>query len=211
MKKIALITAVFMSLTYIAKAQDETDNREKFQMGAKLGGSYANVYDDKGDQFKADPKIGLTGGVFFMIPIGKYFGLHPEIMYTQKGFKGGGNLLGFRYDLARTSSFLDIPIFFELKPSEFITIMAGPQYSYLISQRDVFTSSAVSYTQEQEFKNDDIRKNIFGFAAGVDINLRHIVLGGRIGWDIQSNAANGSSFTPRYKNVCSQFTIGYKI
>jgi hypothetical protein len=30
-----------------------------------------------------------------------------------------------------------------LKPSEFITLIAGPQYSYLIKQKDEFTNTMV--------------------------------------------------------------------
>lgn len=99
---------------------------------------------------------------------------------------------------------------FAFKPSEFITILAGPQYSYLLKQSDRFTSSSTSYLQEQEFKQSSIRNHIFGAAVGLDINLRHVVLGARIGWDLVNNRSDGNSFTPRYKNVSSQITVGYK-
>lgn len=210
MKKILLISTLMLSMVSFVKAQ-ETDNRETFQFGAKVGASYSNVYDAKGDEFDANGKVGFTGGVFFMIPIGKYFGIQPEGMITQKGFQGNGNLLFNTYDVKRTTTFLEIPILLAFKPSEFITILAGPSYSYLLKQTDRFTSSAFSYLQEQEFEQDNIRKNIFGFVAGADINLRHFVVGGRIGWDIQANRGDGTSSTPRYKNICGQLTIGYKI
>lgn len=212
MKNILTI-ALLTTFTSLAIAQDgsgPTDNREKFQFGVKIGANYSNVYDSKGEQFNADAKAGLAGGIFMAIPFGKYLGLQPEVLISQKGFKGHGNLLFNNYSFTRTTTYIDVPIFVGLKASEFITILAGPQFSYLTNQKDVFKSSAFSYDQEQEFEQDNIRKNTFGAVAGIDINLRHITLGGRVAWDLQTNAGDGSSSTPRYKNVWYQATIGYK-
>lgn len=206
-----LISTLMLSMASFVFAQDDLDNRDKVQFGAKVGASYANVYNTQGEEFEADGKFGFTGGVFVMIPIGTYFGIQPEGMITQKGFKGNGNLLFTPYDFKRTTTFLEIPLLFAIKPSEFITILVGPSYSYLLKQTDRFSSSVISYEQEQEFKQDNIRKNIFGVVAGLDINMKHVVLGGRIGWDLQANKGDGSSNTPRYKNLCAQLTLGYKL
>lgn len=201
-----------MLLTSIGIAQEnETDNREKFQVGLKAGLNYSNVYDESGDEFRADAKFGLAAGAIMAIPIGKYFGIQPEALISQKGFRADGRSLGTPYSFTRTTTYLDVPLQFALKPSEFITILAGPQFSYLLHKKDVFTSSPNSYAQEQEFKNDNIRKNIFGVVGGIDINLRHFVLGGRVGWDIQNNNGDGTSNTPRYKNAWFQGTVGYNL
>jgi hypothetical protein len=213
MKNILIIASLFSISTTVAVAQDssnETDNREKFQFGLKAGLNYSNVYDAKGEEFNADAKFGFVGGLFMAIPIGKYFGVQPEVLISQKGFRGHGVLLGNPYSFNRTTTYIDVPLQFMLKPSEFITILAGPQFSYLMNQRDVFTSSSVSYAQEKEFKQDNIRKNVFGVVGGFDINLRHITLGARAACDLQTNAGDGTSSTPRYKNVWLQGTVGYK-
>lgn len=205
------ILVLSSSLLSAQEGSNETDNREKFQVGLKAGLNYSNVYDAKGEQFNTDAKFGFAGGLFMAIPIGKYLGLQPEILISQKGFKGRGNILFNNYSFTRTTTYIDVPLLFALKPSEFFTILAGPQFSYLINQKDVFTSSSVSYSQEQEFKQDNIRKNIFGAVVGFDINIKHITLGARAAWDLQTNAGDGSSSTPRYKNVWFQGTIGYKL
>lgn len=211
MKNILLIIATVFAMANISIAQEnETDFREKLQFGAKIGANYSNVYDTKGEEFKADPKFGLAAGGFVAIPIGKYIGLQPEILFSQKGFQATGVILGSTYKITRTTSYIDIPLFFALKPSEFITVLAGPQFSYLIKQNDSFSSSPTSYDQEQEFKNDNIRKNTLCFVFGGDINLKHIVLGARAGWDVQNNTGDGTSTTPRYKNVWYQATVGYR-
>ena len=40
------------------------DTRENFSFGAKIGVNYSNVWDEKGQDFQADGKIGLAGGLF---------------------------------------------------------------------------------------------------------------------------------------------------
>ena len=195
MKKIILaIVAITLLINYVKAQENVTDFRERFLFGFKAGLNYSNVYDTEGEEFRADPKFGFAGGIFVAIPIGMYLGVHPEILLSQKGFKATGVLLGNTYEFTRTSNYIDVPILFALKPSEFLTIVAGPQYSYLFNQKDVFTNGTTSMEQETE----------------VDINLKNIVLSARAGWDILKNNGSEASTTPRYKNVWYQATIGYR-
>ncbi|MDP1746541.1 MAG: porin family protein [Bacteroidota bacterium] len=209
MKKIILIIGAVTTMANFSSAQ-ETDLRERLLFGLKAGVNYSNVYDTQGEEFQADPKLGLAAGAFVAIPIGKYLGIQPEVLYSQKGFKATGRILGGTYEFTRTTSFIDVPLLVSFKPSEFLTLLAGPQYSYLIKQSDVFANSSTSILQEQEFENDNIRKNILCLTGGVDLTLKHIVLGARVGWDIQNNNGDGTSSTPRYKNVWYQATVGYR-
>ncbi|PIQ14693.1 MAG: hypothetical protein COW67_12380 [Flavobacteriales bacterium CG18_big_fil_WC_8_21_14_2_50_32_9] len=211
MKKLSIVAIALTMVTFNANAQDETmDTRSQIHIGAKVGLNYANVYDSKGEDFNADPKIGMALGAFLSIPIGTYIGIQPEVLYSQKGFKATGRLLGANYEFTRTTTYIDIPLYFALKPSEFITLVAGPQFSYLISRKDVFKTTANTFEQEQEFENDNIRKNTLGASVGLDINISHIVIGARAAWDLQENNGDGTSTTPRYKNTWLQATIGYR-
>jgi hypothetical protein len=209
---IAIGVVCFSMGTTTLKAQDsDTDPRANFAFGVKAGMNYSNVWDEKGQDFRADAKIGFAGGLFFGIPIGKFLGIQPEVLVSQKGFQGSGTLSGSPYSFSRTTTYIDIPLQFQIKPLEVLTIVAGPQYSYLIHEKDIYTYGANSTAQEQEFNNDNIRKNILGFVAGADINIQHVVVSGRMGWDFQANNGDGTSSTPRYKNKWIQLTIGFKI
>ena len=212
MKTTILTIASIICITFNSKAQDNntTDFRNKLTFGLKAGMNYSNVYDSKGEEFTSNAKFGLAAGAALSIPFGKYIGIQPEILFSQKGFKGKGKILGGDYSFTRTSDYVDIPLLFLFKPSEFISVVAGPQYSYLIRQTDVFANATTTIEQEQDFENDNIRKNMFCFTGGIDINLKHIVLGARAGWDVQNNNGDGTSSTPRYKNVWYQGTIGYR-
>jgi hypothetical protein len=211
MKRSLIICALFsLTMGAVVNAQD-SDTRTQATFGVKAGLNYSNVWDEKGQDFQADAKIGFAGGLFLGIPIGNFLGFQPELLISQKGFQGSGTLLGAPYSFSRTTTYLDVPLLLQVKPVEFLTIVLGPQYSYLMNQKDVYTWGVNSSGQEQEFENDNIRKNIFGFTAGADINIEHVVISGRMGWDLQNNNGDGTSYTPRYKNQWLQLTLGFMI
>lgn len=206
MKRAILFTALFTTTALFSIAQDA---REEFKIGVKGGATVSNVYDSKGEEFDANMRLGYTVGANLEIPLGTYLGIHPEVLITQKGFKGSGSILGAKYSYKRTTTYLEVPILFALKPSEFFSIVAGPQFAYLLSERNEF-DSGISIDQKEEFENDNIRKNMLGFVGGINLNFNHVTVGGRIGVDLQANRGDGTSVTPRYKNVWGQFTIGYR-
>lgn len=207
MKKSILIIAVLALMVNMVHAQDENvDSRNELQLGVKLGLNYSNVYDSEGEDFVADPKFGFVGGGFLSIPFGNFLGFQPEVLFSQKGFKATGSVLGIDYDYTRTSTFIDVPLFLQVKPSEIITLVAGPQFSFLINQKDKLGDSTI----DQDFDNDNLRRNTMGFVIGVDICPSNLVIGARAGWDIQDNNGDGTSTVPRYKNVWYQVTMGFR-
>lgn len=211
MKKVILVFAFATFIFGSAYAQTNgTDFRQKLSFGIKGGANYSNVYDTQGEQFNADAKFGLAAGAFVAVPIGKYFGIQPELLFSQRGYKGSGSLLGSDYSYTYTSNHIDVPLLIAIKPIPFLTILAGPQYSFLIKDKYTFNSAIVNTEQEQVFENDNIRKNTLSILGGLDFNFSNFVIGTRVGWDIQSNKGDGTSETPRYKNMWYQATIGFR-
>lgn len=212
MKKLSLfILAILVSFVKSqAQAVAVKDTREDFVFGIKAGINGSNVWDEQGQNFTADPKVGFVGGGFLGVPIGKYLGVQPEVLFSQKGFQGSDVILTSRYHFTRTTSHLDIPVLIQVKPVEFITIVGGPVYSYLLRQHDVFVWENQALDIETDFANDNIRKNRFGLLFGGDVVVAPFVISGRAGWDLQDNHGDGSSSTPRYKNQWLQLTLGYQ-
>jgi Outer membrane protein beta-barrel domain len=211
MKKTILLFAVITGINGTITAQvEKTENDKKFHFGIKAGVNVSNVYDTKGEDFVAKAKAGAALGAFVQIPLGKIIGIQPEILYSQKGFKGTGKILGNAYSYTRTTDYLDIPILLAIKPVEMLTVVAGPQYSFLVREKNVFENTLFTSAQEQEFKNDNIRKNTLCFLGGVDVNFDKLIISARAGWDVQNNAGDGTNNTPRYKNVWYQATIGLR-
>jgi hypothetical protein len=182
---------------------------EKFSFGIKAGANLSNVWDEQGEDFVADSKLGAVGGVFFAVPIGEYLGVQPEILFSQKGFKGEGSLLGFPYTFTRTTSYLDVPLLVQFKPIKGFALLAGPQFSYLLKEKNVYTFGSNSSEQENAFSNEDLRNNILGFIVGAELTVSSVIISARAGWDFQTNNKNSVSTTPRYKNQLLQLTVGY--
>jgi len=207
MKKLFLLILTIALMSDIISAQyGSTDLREELQLGLKAGANYSNVYDSEDQEFNADFKIGFVGGAFLAIPIGKFIGVQPEILFSQKGYKATGSFLTVPYEFTHTTTYIDVPLLFAFKPSTFVTLLAGPQYSFIVKQKDVFKFGSFTENQEQEFEND---RSVLCFLGGLDINLSHFILGARAGWDLQSNNGDGTTTNPRYKNVWYQATLGF--
>ena len=206
-----MILAVTFFASYSNAQRNNNDYRSNIQFGLKVGINYSNIYSTSGDGFVADPKVGLVAGGFLMFPITRNIGFQPELLYSQKGFNATGSMLGSAYDLSRTSTFIDVPLLLSIKTNGLLTLLVGPQFSYLVHQKDVFSNSNLSYQEEQNYTNDNLRRNILCFLGGADFNLEHVILGLRAGWDVQNNHGDGTSSTPTYKNMWYQATIGFRL
>lgn len=112
--------------------------------------------------------------------------------------------------MTRTTDHIDVPILFAVKPIPQISLLFGPQFSYLLSQKDDFTGGSINTTQQDDFNNDNLRKNTFGLTGGVDFNADNFVIGLRAAWDVNRNNGDGTSTTPRYRNRLLQATVGYR-
>lgn len=186
------------------------DVRDRFQFGFKAGANYSNIYDISSETFAADYKFGFAGGIFMQIPIGKYLGIQPEVLYSEKGYEATGSVEGAAYNNVATSKYLDIPVHLQLKPNEVLTVLFGPQFSYLLDKENDFSDSFLSDEQEQDFDNIDLNKFTFGLSGGLDFNIGHVVLSGRMGWDLTQNNGAGTAISPQYRNLWYQATLGIR-
>lgn len=186
-----------------------SDSREQLHFGLKAGVNFANVYDEENQDYVADSKAGFAAGAFLSIPLGKFIGFQPEVMYSQKGFKATGSILGADYEFKRTSTYLDIPLQLQIKPLEQLTLLVGPQFSYLLETKNEFNGDSTTQ-QEDDINSENYKKNIFGFVVGADVNLENFVISGRAGWDITKSDTDGDDTEPRYKNQVVQLTLGYR-
>ncbi|MEA4849880.1 MAG: porin family protein [Paludibacter sp.] len=202
-----IVTAMFFATTMVS-AQSDASNR--VSLGLKFGANLSNVYDTQGEEFEADAKLGMATGLFITLPITHFLGVQPEILFSQKGYRGSGSVLGSDYSFKRTTNYIDVPLLLTFRTGDYLTLLFGPQYSFLLSQNYTFKSDVLDISRDEQFDNENLRKNTFCVTGGVDINLSNIVIGARAGWDVQSNEGDGTSSTPRYKNMWYQATIGYR-
>lgn len=209
LKSIAVLLTIFATTSGLSQTvSTTTDTRYDFRIGVKAGLNFSNVYDEQNNDYVAENKVGFVGGGFLSIPITKFIGFQPEILYSEKGFKATKNFLGNNYEFTRTSTYLDFPMQLQVKPIPFVTILAGPQFSYLLKTKNDFNGN-ITTTEEENINKENYKKNIFGFVVGADINVQNFIISGRAGWDISQTDTNGDSTKPRYKNQVLQVTLGY--
>lgn len=206
MKRIIIGMIVLLSGSVIY-AQDL---RDKFTFGLRAGMNVSNVWDTHAEDFSADPRLGFVGGVNVTIPLGKFLAIQPEVLYSQKGYRATGSVLGMNYELTHRADYLDIPLLLAIRPASFISILVGPQFSFHLYEKTTITSGEFSTAQSKQFENDNIRKNRLGAHLGLDFNLKHVVISPRFAVDFQDNKGDGTSTDPRYKNLYFQLTVGYR-
>jgi hypothetical protein len=207
-KSLLIVPALFLGTTLFA--QDNADLDDRVTFGLKAGVNSSNVYDEKGDDFEGEAKLGFVAGAFVGIPIGDFIGIQPEVLYSQKGFGRSGSILLQNYQFTRTTNHLDIPIQLQIRVIPALTILAGPQFSYILSKKDELEINGQTSGNVQDFDNTNLRKNSLGFVGGLDVNISRLVIGARVGWDLQDNKGDGTSTNPRYKNRWVQLTAGVR-
>ena len=195
----------------LTQSKDDYDRRKKFEIGLKAGDNGSDIFDTKGENFTSNPVVGFAGGAFLSIPLGRFMGIQPEVLFSQKGFKATWNELGNGYSYTQISNYLDVPILFQIKPSPFLTILVGPDYSYLTHTKFTFSNSFITSTQQSDIENQNIRKNILAGELGLDFNIKYFVISARIAMDLQDNNGNGTSTSIRYANAWGQLTLGFKL
>jgi hypothetical protein len=207
--KVKLLISALLLTAFSFQAWAQTDDlTERVALGVKAGINISNVYDTQGDGFDSKAKVGFAAGGFLSIPFGKFLGFQPELMYSQKGYKGSGSALLFSYSYTRKLDYIDIPLQLQIKPIPELTILVGPQYSFLIHKAIDFNAGGLSGSQQSDVENNNIRKNILGIVGGLDVHVMNFLLSGRLAWDLQNNNGDGTSSSPRYKNMVAQITVG---
>jgi hypothetical protein len=210
-KLVALIALAITVLTFNATAQEDSATEDGVRFGLKGGFNMSNVYDQQGNDNNTDMKFGLAAGGFLHFPLGPVLGFQPELLFSQKGFRGTGQSLGTTYEFSRTTNYLDVPLLLALKPGSNVALFVGPHISYLISQRDVVKKGDYNSVRDQHFKNDNPRRNTVGLMTGADIYLHPLILAARVGWDFSNNNGDGTSSSPTYKNAWLQVCLGFNL
>lgn len=205
-----LALALFSSNSVLAQTNSSSepytmDTREELHVGIKAGANYSNVYSESGEDFVADGKVGFAAGVFVTIPLGKLVGIQPELMYSQKGFKSENAFLGS--DFKATFNYIDLPIHLQIKPTENFSILAGPQFSYLLSSK--YELGSLSAVDEQDLEDENNRATV-GFSAGVDFTVQNFLISARGSWDLSKMNEDNNTSDVNYKNQLFQLTVGYR-
>ena len=77
--------------------------------------------------------VSFHAGLFSRIPLSEKYFLQPELLYSVKGAKFPGYF--YYFDMNITFSYISMPILFGWKATDHLLILAGPEFSYLVSNK----------------------------------------------------------------------------
>lgn len=169
MKKLLIIgwslTVSLLSLTANAQTMET-------KFGIKLGGNLSMMgkYDVAGISYTSSYVPSWQAGFFLDLPLSEKLSFIPEVLYSQKGGKIEATVGATPNEIKLKAGYIDVPVLLSFNASPKFSIMAGPQASFLVSQRTKTYSNGVE-TASNTDKND-FRSSIAG--AIVSLNYKII-------------------------------------
>ncbi len=156
----------------------------KARFGFRLGLTGSNLYDDARAQDR-NGRIGLLGGAFVKIPLGKgNFSLRPEVLYATKGasFKRDSFISSIK------SAYIEVPLSLEYNLS-IINLHAGLNASLLANANGEFKDEQGNPIG---FDREALEKVDLGWHVGGGLDLGNIGLHLRLNRGLK-NVGSGSS------------------
>jgi Outer membrane protein beta-barrel domain len=193
----------FATLLLLTLAASHSYAQKSMEWGLKAGGNYFKV---GGRSFDNTYNLSFSGGAYAEINYNKYFSLQPELLFNQvqcktsQAFNQIYATLGGVSDQLVTLDYVAVPILLAYKPIPELSILFGPQYSFLLAQ----TTGLLSETNRNAFSRSD-----FSLVFGGQLNLGKIKLGLRYQEGLVNVNAINSTDTWRTYGV--QLYFAYQI
>ncbi|TVZ08705.1 outer membrane protein with beta-barrel domain [Cellulophaga sp. RHA_52] len=162
---------------------------QKINYGAKAGLNVSNLYGNNQDK---NSLVTFHAGFFTQVEISEKLNIQPELLYSRQG-ADLNSLYKAKLD------YISIPIQFKYNVLPKFFLQAGPQVSFLVSDKAVFYDDNIG-TLDTDAKSVD-----FGFNTGFGLNLgAGIFTEARYNFGITTVAEN-----PDIKNGVLQISLGY--
>lgn len=142
----------------------ETASAQNFRLGLKMGGNGSWLRGDmNSDNILKEFKVGLHYGAYGTFHFMKIFALQPEILYSAKGNNFFDGIKGLKLDM----QYVDVPLLFQIWPSDKFAIYFGPQAGLIYSANleDKDSGDKTCFTDKIKFTD-------FGFIAGACVELK---------------------------------------
>ncbi len=162
-----LLPALLLAAAPLAQAQTT--------FGLTAGLNVANVSfdgdDDFGDALEKQPRLGLVAGVFADIALSPQLAFHPELLYSQKGYKLSGDDGTDSGSITAQVDYLEVPLLLSYRipvgqNGLALGLEAGPTLAYKLST-GVSCGGVVTDEVCDALEDDGFSDNVRSFDAGV--------------------------------------------
>lgn len=154
---------ITISLCLLTKVQAQT------RLGVKAGLNYVNnavVSSPYAFDSERDYRLGYHAGILTQIALSNTFFLKPELLFSDKGFKGKGQANAQPAGDAKLHLYyLNLPLPLAYSLTDKLAIEAGPELGYLVAAKSKFETRTVNVTNFWDQKLD------LGILSGVTYAL----------------------------------------
>jgi len=167
--------------------------------GARVGANISNLKYSEGDfSEKQESKAGPIIGLYLTYMFAEQAGIQPELFYSLMGAGDPG-------DEDKTNlSYIALPVMFRYNITEQFHLLAGPQFSFLLSAKEKDPDGDVDL-------KDETSSIDFGFTIGAGADINKFNVGLRYLFGI-SNVADFEGIGDfKVKNSAFQIVLGYRL
>lgn len=159
-----------MLLVAVATLSIVGANAQSF--GVKGGYNYATLNGDEAKDLNLKGLSGFYVGAFVELPIMESFAIQPELLYTAKGAKWErqGIISGQTYASSLNLNYLSVPVLAKLKFANVFSVMAGPQFGFLMNKPEVKWDTPLG-SGSTELDKDAFGTFDVGLALGASVGL----------------------------------------
>ncbi len=183
----------------ILSATNSFAQKQKFYVGIKAG---ADMNKIDGRSFNDQFSFGYQVGAFATIPLGKKFGIQPEVIFSQVNIDTSSKFSEV-YQFNQLSQvklqYLKIPLLLNFSPNPFVSFQLGPQFGILIDENTNLLNNG----------SNAFSKGDFSMVGGLQLNISKLRIYGRYG--VGLNNLNDIDTKEKWKNQNFQFGIGFAL
>lgn len=207
-------TALF-SLGVLALNSSDALAQGRVRTGLKGGLNASSLfYDSQGVSNKSE-RIGFHLGVFAQAPLGEFFAVQPELLYTTKGASADYNInfLGSTINGNNTFklNYAELPVLATFKLGQSVELQAGPYAAYLLNSN--INSNGDFGNGTSGINRDNFNKVDYGLAGGLNIYFGKALVGVRYEQGLQRIANSGAARTllGNAKNSVGLVSVGFSL
>lgn len=210
MKRLFIIGLGLTVSSLAFKASAQSVSNDKMSFGIKAGINLMNMgkLTLGTEEYSTDSKVGFQAGVYGVLPMGGNFAFLPEATYTQKGAKVKETIEGTTGEFDGKVSYIDIPLMIGYRATPELTVFAGPQVSFLLSQKSTIKVNG-SQQGDENTTTENFSKSLAGGAIGLGYSLTpNVNVNARYMMDFQKTLKEDQN-QDKLKNKGFALSLGY--
>lgn len=195
--RITLFALLLVASASIAQAQAS--------FALSLGLNAANVsIEDYEESTGVDKlaRLGLNGGIAAELPLTQSVSIHPELLYSQQGYKISTDTPAFDGSITAKADYIQLPVLvgyhFRGATGLDVAIQAGPYAAFKLSEGQSCSGDAEAFCDLVGDEGDDedgLKSLDIGAAAGLEVGAGPFGVGARYSMSLVDNANTPDNVT----------------